>query len=700
MQLKKRILFILLLAMAALVGALSLMGWLGEQRWQQRYNDALLQNQRIAWDKLQGENLERLEALAHALLKDPAFRDLEAPNSVQRVDALLTQVLREQPPGLRIDVLSPRGALMATTDASLDPQPIAEIGWVQRAHAKAETVQTLSQTAPRQYDWVTVVGFDSGAIAIGQDIGPHLQDLASYLGGQIFVANMRGAETVGTAPGALQATGKIIPVRAKKADVEWVDTADQPTRALQLISQPLSNTDQRVVGALVWTQDVTASYRSDRLFNAIALAAALLFAVALVLSIAIYMRHAMEPLKRSVNVLKALANGRTDAALDDGDEESEDEAGAIARGVVAIRSELLNLETLRQERARTRIQQERLIRDQLRTLADSLDPASREEILASLGSHAEATTVPASGTSGTSVVANASASAPNQLAELAGILGRMSGLVSTQQNRLLKLLRELQAAMQTQALLASLQQELEIARQMQLSILPRVAPSAREVEIASTMIPAKEVGGDFYDYFPIDDEHLAVVVADVSGKGIPAAFFMAISRTLLKSNALHLRHPGKTISALNDQLCAENDQMMFVTVFYGVLHLPTGKFTYVNAGHNPPLRLRDGKAQYFPSGVNMALAVLEDQEYGEGEVQLEIGETLLLYTDGVTEATDAAGALFGEPALHASTEAISHDLGTAAIPQHILQAVRDFENGAAQADDITIVALTYRGAAA
>ncbi|MBF5005611.1 PP2C family protein-serine/threonine phosphatase [Diaphorobacter caeni] len=683
MQLKRRILIILLLAMALLVSALTLMGWLGERRWQQRYNDALLQNQRIAWDKLQSEQLEDLEAIARRLLQDPAFAQVYDSAALQRIESLLARTMRESGPGMRIDVLSPRGTLLATTETALDPQPMAEHGWVRRAHTMDEEVQSLIQLTPQRYEWVKVIGFDHGAIAIGRDVSPHLKGLADYLGGQIAIANMRGVLAIGTDAQAIGSHRGGIPVRSQLAIVD--STGDG---AVQVISQPLLNIDKRSVGALVWTQDVSLAHRSDQIFNAATLAAALCFAAALVLAIALYMRRAMEPLKRSVNVLRALANGRIDAALDDGDEESEDEAGAIARGVVAIRSELLNLETLRQERVRTRVQQERLIRDQLRTLADSLDPNSRDEILSALGTQSEI-----SGSSAMSTTTGGH----NQLAELAGILGRMSGLVSTQQNRLLKLLRELQASMQTQALLASLQQELEIARQMQLSILPRTAPLIREVEIAATMIPAKEVGGDFYDYFAIDDEHLAVVVADVSGKGIPAAFFMAISRTLLKSNALHHKTPGRTISALNDQLCAENDQMMFVTVFYGVLHLQSGRFTYVNAGHNPPVRVRSGQADYFPSGQNMALAVLEEQDYGEGEMQLDVDDTLVFYTDGVTEATNHDGALFGEPALLDALRGASTPRPTALIPQQLVQAVRDFEAGAAQADDITVVALTYLG---
>lgn len=694
MQLRRRIMLILLLAMGLLVAALGTMGWLGEQRWSQRYNEALLQGQRIAWDKLQNENLDRQDALARRLLEDPAFRNLQAPGAAQRIDSMLANAVR-QAPGLRIDILGPGGALVSTTEPGFDPQPLAEYGWVKTAmEGAAGVVRGLSQVAPREYAWVVVHGFEGGALAIGQDVSRRLPELASYLGGEMFLVNMRGKETLGTQPGALSATAAVVPVRSAQTIILAVKgLGGASDGALQLISQPVLNPDKRVVGALVWMQDVSAQHRSDQFFNLAAAGGALLFAVLIVMGLAAYMQHAMEPLTRSVGVLKALASGATDASLDDGEEEAEDESGAIARGVVAIRSELLNLETLRQERIRTRHQQERLIRDQLRSLAESLDPTSRDEILAALGTRTEAP-----------VAANADAVAhnsANQLAELAGILGRMSGLVSTQQSRLLKLLRELQAAVQTQAMLASLQQELEIARQMQLSILPRSAPDVGEVDIAATMIPAKEVGGDFYDYFPIDDEHLAVVVADVSGKGVPAAFFMAISRTLLKSNALFLRVPGATIAALNDQLCAENDQMMFVTVFYGVLHLRSGRLTYVNAGHNPPVWLRDGKASYFERGSNMALAVMEGQEYIEGEIMLSPGETLLLYTDGVTEANNAEGTLFGETALLEAMEAVGadpvHKGHAGGVPQRLVQAVRAFEAGAAQADDITVVAITYQG---
>ena len=310
MQLKRRIMFILLLAMALLVTALGMMGWLGEQRWAQRYNEVLLQTQRIAWDKLQNENLDRQDALARKLLEDPSFRNLQASGAQQRIDRLLANAVR-QAPGLRIDILGPTGGLLSTTEPGFDPQPLAEYGWVKAAMEAPSGVRGLSQVAPRQYDWVVVRGFEGGALAVGQDVALRLPELAAYLGGDIFLVNMRGKETLSTQTGSLTATGAVVPVRSPQALIMPVPAINTSTnKALQLISQPVTNPDKRVVGALVWMQDVTTQYHSDRLFNWAAAGGALLFAALVVLGLAAYMQHAMEPLARSVGVLKALAEGR------------------------------------------------------------------------------------------------------------------------------------------------------------------------------------------------------------------------------------------------------------------------------------------------------------------------------------------------------------------------------------------------------
>jgi len=622
--------------------------------------------------------MQGLERLAAQLVQDTAGATPEV------LEQRMRAVARNWP-GLRIDLLDAGAAMLATTAEGINPEPLLDPPSVSRWLRQETPAQGLHQLSARQYHWLTLAQAGNHVLVLGQDAAAVLPLLAQRLRGQFSILNMRGSRVAGSAADDGLFARVQVPPRAAQ-----VLAGEADGTPLQLVNQPLAGAHGSVIGSLVWSRAAGAEAQGELRFAqraAVQIAAVL----ALVLGgIFLFLRHALDPLARNVVLLQSLAQGDTEVALYAGEEDAEDEPGRMARAAMQLRSELLSLETLRQERVRTRRQQERLIRDELRSLADNLDPASREEILQALGSQGAAG-APAAGDS------------TNVLADLASILGRMSGLVSTQQSRLLKLLREVQASVQTQALLASLQQELEIAREMQLSILPRQTPNRREIDIASAMIPAKEIGGDFYDYFAIDDDHLALVIADVSGKGVPAAFFMAISRTLLKSNALFLRTPGATIAALNDQLCMENDQMMFVTVFYAVLQLSTGQLTYVNAGHNPPILLSQDTAQFFPRSRNMGLAVLEDQHYHEGTLQLAPGDCLLLYTDGVTEATNAQEALFGDaPLLQVaqSFRAQPDRRGAARqLAERIVAEVRRFEAGAAQADDITVVALTYKGTA-
>lgn len=284
------------------------------------------------------------------------------------------------------------------------------------------------------------------------------------------------------------------------------------------------------------------------------------------------------------------------------------------------------------------------------------------------------------------------------LPALAALIGKMTNTLAEAQLKTLKVMKEVQAAAESRVKLAGLQQELDVASRMQQSILPRVTPDHPNIDIGSIMIPAKEIGGDFYDYFMVDEGRMALVVADVSGKGIPAAFFMAISRTLLKARA-RLRAPlNETVAQVNEDLAAENEQMMFVTVFVGVLELATGAFVYVNAGHNPPVHIRArGGVEFLPPSRSMGLAVAEGIDFPAAEMRFEPGDTLVLYTDGVTEATDVDGSLFGEARLKMVLESLPRDVSVDDLPKALLKEIRAFERGAAQADDITCVTLRYLG---
>ena len=231
-------------------------------------------------------------------------------------------------------------------------------------------------------------------------------------------------------------------------------------------------------------------------------------------------------------------------------------------------------------------------------------------------------------------------------------------------------------------------------------MLPRIFPAfpeRTEFDIYATMNPAKEVGGDFYDFFLVDDDHLAVVIADVSGKGVPAALFMVIAKTLIKNHAQNREDPGAVFTQTNAQLCEGNDAGLFVTAWMGILEISTGKFIYVNAGHNPPLLKRaGGQFEWLKSRPGFVLAGMEGVRYRENSLQLEPGDRLYLYTDGVTEATNGAQELFGEERLQQVLND-DPDLPVEELLPKVKNSIDVFVGDADQFDDITMLGLSYKG---
>lgn len=241
--------------------------------------------------------------------------------------------------------------------------------------------------------------------------------------------------------------------------------------------------------------------------------------------------------------------------------------------------------------------------------------------------------------------------------------------------------------------------ELEFARTIQLSALPSVFPPyplRTEFDLYATMRAAREVGGDFYDFTMVDDDHLAVTIADVSGKGIGAALFMMTAKTLLKDLAESGLPPAEILTRANAKLCENNEAEMFLTVFLGVLEIGTGVFTYANAGHNAPLLRSGGAYNILKGGHGLVLAAMAGVRYAEESIVLKPGDRIVLYTDGVTEAVNPRDELFTETRLLDWLNAKS-DLGLAAITNSLLDAVGTFAEGAEQADDITLLLLEYAG---
>ena len=241
--------------------------------------------------------------------------------------------------------------------------------------------------------------------------------------------------------------------------------------------------------------------------------------------------------------------------------------------------------------------------------------------------------------------------------------------------------------------------ELDIAKHIQASMLPCIFPAfpeRKEFDIYATMEPAKEVGGDFYDFFMVDDTHLAIVMADVSGKGVPAALFMVIGKTLIKDHTTPGRDLGKVFTEVNQLLCESNSEELFITAFEGVLDLVTGEFVYVNAGHEMPFICKaGGDFEPYKIRAGFVLAGMEGMKYRAGSTRLEPGDKIFQYTDGVTEATNLQNELYGMNRLGAILNKVKG--GT---PNDILPAIKkdidEFVGDADQFDDITMLCLEYK----
>lgn len=245
--------------------------------------------------------------------------------------------------------------------------------------------------------------------------------------------------------------------------------------------------------------------------------------------------------------------------------------------------------------------------------------------------------------------------------------------------------------------------DLLVASAIQKNVLPKIfpyLPERQEFDIYATMTPAKEVGGDFYDFFMIDDDHIAIVIADVSGKGMPAALFMMVARTLIKNQtqgAAFDKDPKEILAQVNNQLCEGNDLELFVTAWLGIITLSTGHLEYASAGHEYPAFSKGGRDFFIMKEKNSPpLATMEGLKFRGGDIDLQKGDVIYVYTDGVTEATNAENELFG---LDRMLDALNTDVSASveAIDTNVRSAIDDFVEEAHQFDDITMLTFRYNG---
>ena len=267
-------------------------------------------------------------------------------------------------------------------------------------------------------------------------------------------------------------------------------------------------------------------------------------------------------------------------------------------------------------------------------------------------------------------------------------------------NKAIQELQTIKESLRAREQLTALQQELSVAARIQQAILPKEFPPfplRTDFAIHARMVPAREVGGDFYDFFLLDKDRLGFVIGDVSGKGVPAAIFMAVCRTLLKATALQNLSAGDCLKYVNDVLVRQSDAAMFVTIFYGILHTLTGELEYCSGGHNPPYIVSpNGDLRLLDEPRSLIVGALEQGTFQTGHTMLRAGECILLFTDGVTEAVDSSRCEFSDARLRTVLEQNSSS-PVDQIVENVISEVRIFSSGLPQADDVTVMALRRTG---
>jgi sigma-B regulation protein RsbU (phosphoserine phosphatase) len=276
------------------------------------------------------------------------------------------------------------------------------------------------------------------------------------------------------------------------------------------------------------------------------------------------------------------------------------------------------------------------------------------------------------------------------------------GVLAASFNEMTRRLNEsIESLKETTAAKERIESELKIAHEIQMSMVPKTFPpfpDRREFDVFATLVPAREVGGDFYDFFFLDDDRLLFAIGDVSGKGVPAALFMAVVKTLLRATAGTAADPGDILRRLNDDLSRDNESCMFVTLFCGILHVGTGEIDYSNGGHNLPFHLHGRGLTPLDNPGGGALGVAENGVYPSARLRLGPEESLFLYTDGLTEAMDVAGELFSDERLEQLLRR-TRAPGPRQLLGLVVEEVNAFSAGAPQADDITGLVLRYAGPA-
>ena len=703
MLLRTRISLLVILAFGVICIGLALASLTREDLIRAQYSGATIADRSTLWRKISSSLAQRMDDKAWIAAEDPTFLhavytgDQEA---VQRLGAIITTRLREQGVADRLDVLYADGSLAYSSQSALFQSPVVASGAARDAIQQGARIRGIGNDQQRNVAVVLGIplGAPPGAVGIAgmavyaTGIDEAIREMEQATKSSVLIVNRRGRLLAGSAGELWESLGKLVDLGA----IDTLQTVEANDHVYSAVVLPHTAELGSLVARLVSIKDVTELAHRQEQVSRITIGAVIGFLVLVLIGLGYYMSRSFAPLIDGVGVLNALSRGDLQARVEGAG--GRDEVGRIASAVNVFRANLVAFDRFRRSRERQRRRQERFIRREMTQLADTLDEEERVAVLAELDQLEHLVRGTPDNDGGVISIADATDSASTALTRESDSLAMTALAFQKMSERVQSQNQSLREALAAKNAFIALQKELDIAARVQLSLLPDAILLSDTAEITGIMRPAKEVGGDFYDFFRLDRNHIGVAVADVSGKGVPAALFMVMARTLMRATAIqHVHEPSLVLERVNDFLEQNNSEDLFVTLFYGVLDERTGGFHYANGGHNPPILVTRDDASPLETTGGVALGMFDGLDYADAQVDMEAGSRLVLFSDGITEAFNDSDEAFGDDRLLSTARTLPRDQGPDKDVTDIVAAVDAFTGEAPQFDDITCVVLVYKG---
>ena len=700
MGIKTRIGVIVVAFMAVMIAGLVFAGFQREELLREQLDQTATGGSRALWSKIVETGIQRMRELTPLVEQHDALRAALIENDRGTISTAAQNVLaRLHSTGdvTRLDLVSLSREVLYSSEPAFEPTAAASEDALAAMIVGRRGASGVAIDAERNVTLsvgVLLYADDGTPLAVAiyaTNIVQALSELQEDIGAEALIVNRRGRLLAGTDPQIWDAVSGSEWLRDRAAQ----ELRSEDDRVFSLAAFPLEAELGNLVAQVVTVRDVTAAYTEQRRVGRITFLAIGGFLLVSLAAVSYYLRRALSPLTDGVQVLDALSRGDTQATVEVSHRSANDELARIAEAVNTFRIQTLALRRHRRRALRRQRQQERFIRSEMTRLSTNLNEEERNDILEDLA-EIEAPAGRAANGQGETPAEDDNA---GDLQVMGFAFQKMTDRVGRQQERLRTLVAELQEALRTQTAYMALQHDLQIATRVQRSFLPGEQLDTEGAHIHATMHTAKEVGGDFYDFFPLDEDRVGIVIGDVVGKGVPASLFMAVTRTVIRATARYVEDgPGKCLEMVNETLADASRSDVFVTVFYGIFDRRDGTLWYSNGGHNPPVLVAPGQADLLPLTGGVALAMFDGLDFGDGRVVIPPQGKLFLYTDGVPESTNLEEEEFGYERMRESLLTCA-DRSPSDMIETMLRTVEAFAGEAPQFDDIAMLVLSRDKAA-